>query len=460
MLDLERSLTEFQKIVSPDFCKDLAKRCKLVQRSTSQLEGYELVQAIATPNGFLESETLNSLAARMRKINPNCNLSAPALCQRINSAGAELFMKCCFEKVLANVIKKNMRSLSDISILSIFNRVLLEDSTTAQLHEELSSHFPGSGGSASKSSMKINAIFDFLSESFVDIHFCSGKTPDQALAGRIMHVLQKNDLVLRDLGYYALPKIKEIEKNEAYYISRLKSDVTVYESKDSQEALDLSAFLDKKAHQGVFDIEVYIGKEKHPVRLVGCEMSEEGMRKRQRVVNKNAKRSGKKMSKKKSGLLKYCLFITNINASTCSGMELMAIYRARWRVELLFKHWKSCLHLHIFRGHKTEGVICLLYGRLIMAVLTSSICSLVMQYATRLGKELSCHKLTQYLINDNALIRALQEDQLDAFIKNLSIDIPKRLCMDKRTRLSLRSNVRTGQSYYVSSKKGVKSFLA
>ena len=448
MLDLESSLTEFQKIVSSDFCYNLAKRCKLIQRSTSQLEGYEFAQAISIPNGFLQSETLHSLAVRMRNINPKCNLSASALSQRMNSAYAELFMKHCFEKVMANAIKKDVQIVSDQPLAEIFNRILLEDSTSAKLHEILNPRFEGSGGSASSSAVKINLVFDFLSESFVDVHFCSGKTPDQALAGRILNVLEKNDLVLRDLGYYALAKIKEIECYNAYYISRLKSDVNIYLSRDSQEPFDISAMFNKIASKRSIDIEVFIGKERHPTRLVGFEMSEEGVRKRQRTVNKNAKRSGKKMSKKKKGLLKYALFITNVSKSILSSVQVAAVYRVRWRIELLFKQWKSGLHLHIFKGHKSEGIACLLYGRLIMAILTSSIYALAMQYATKTGQELSCYKLTQYLIADNALIRALQEDQLSVFIKNLSIDIPKRLCMDKRARLSLRSNLKRCRSYY------------
>lgn len=448
MLDLEIRLTKFHKIVSPDFCNSLAKRCGFVQRSTSQLQGYEFAQAMMIPNGFLETETLNSLAVRMRKINPACNLSAPALAQRINSAGAIAFMKACFEKVFLNIVKKDFTQLLDLHNLSGFNRLLIEDSTTAELHEKLSPYFKGSGGSASKALIKINFIFDYLSEKVVDIEFCSGSIPDQALAGRIIQVLEKDDLVVRDLGYYALQKIKEIEQRGAYYVSRLKTDVNVYESKDSIEPLDLAKFLDKHVYQGIVDVEVFIGKERHPVRLIACEMDEQAVNKRRRIVNKAAKRSGKQMSKKKLDLLKYCLFVTNISSTMLSGISVMAAYRARWRIELIFKHWKFCLKLHIFKGYNKERLLCFLYGRLIMILLVSSICPPAMQYAFTLSKELSCHKLIQYLIADHALGRSFQEDRLHKFVERLFEDIPKRLCMDKRERLSLRSNVRTNQSYY------------
>lgn len=216
MLDLANTLAKFEKIVSSNFCNELAKSCGFIKRSTSQLEGYEFAQAMMIPNAFLEAETLNSLAVRMNKLNPECNLSASALAQRINTPEAKAFMKACFGKVIAEFIKKDFVGFKDLPNLSIFNRVLIEDSTNFKLHEKLSSFFKGAGGSASNAALKLNFAFDYLSEQIVNIEFFQGSIPDQALAGRLISTLEKGDLVLRDLGYYALERIKEIEKQKAF----------------------------------------------------------------------------------------------------------------------------------------------------------------------------------------------------------------------------------------------------
>ena len=141
MPDLENILSKFEEIVSPKFCNDLAKKNRLIQRSTSQLQGYEFAQAMMIPNGFLGAETLNSLAVRMNKVNKLCILSAPALAQRINTKAAVEFMKACFGKVLKEVISRDYTTLFDLKNLSGFNRVLIEDSTMAELNEKLSPHF-------------------------------------------------------------------------------------------------------------------------------------------------------------------------------------------------------------------------------------------------------------------------------------------------------------------------------
>jgi Transposase DDE domain len=448
MQDLERIISKFEEIVSPNFCNELAKKTGFIQRSTSKIQGHEFAKALMIPNAFIEGETLNSLALRMQKINKECNLSAPALAQRINTKKAVAFMKGSFAKVLKEVIQKEFNNLPDLKNIGGFNRILIEDSTLVELHEKLSPYFKGFGGAASGAALKIDFIFDYLSEQFVDIEFFSANKPDQSLASRIITMLEKYDLVIRDLGYFVLKSIKDIEKAEAYYISRLKSNVDVYMSKEAQEPLDLAVFLDKESFCGLIDIEVFIGKERHPVRLVACQMSEDAINKRRRDANRTAQRCRRQISTKKMNLLKYSIFITNVPVEILSSTHVMAIYRSRWRIELIFKQWKSCLKLHIFKGYNKERIYCLLYGRLIMVLLLGSIAPILMRYAMDLGRELSCFKLTNYLIADHSFTIALLEGKIDQFINKLLQDIPRRLCQDKRKRLSMRNNVRMGNSYY------------
>ena len=448
MYNLAKILTRFKKIVSPNSANILARKCGFIQRSTSQIKGHEFAQAMMIPNAFLEAESLNSLAVRMKSINKTCNLSASALAQRINTKTAEKFMRAYFGKVLKEVVKQDVADVSDLHNLSGFNRVLIEDSTRVELHEKLGFYFKGCGGIASKASLKIDYIFDYLSEEIVDIEFFSGNVPDQSLSGRIISLLEKDDLVIRDLGYFVLKAMQEIEKNEAYYVSRWKVSELVYTSKDAVEPVDLARFIEEHMYQGIVDVEVFIGKNKHPVRLVACRMDEEAVNKKFREANKTSKRRGAQISKKKKNLLKYSIYITNVPIAILSSTLVMAVYRARWRVELIFKQWKSCLKLHIFKGYNKERFYCFLYGRLIMCLLLGKIYPILMCYAFKLNRELSNFKLIQYLIADHAFPKAFQEEQIEKFIEQLLVDTPRRLCKDKRKRLTLRENVRMGNSYH------------
>lgn len=449
MRDLENIIMKFEKIVSPEFCNDLAKRVGFIKRSTSQIHGHEFAMAMMVPHAFLEAETLNSLCVRMRTINKSCDISAPALAQRVNTEGAKKFMEHCFGKVLKDTMECECKRLKDLPILSQFQRVLIEDSTKAQLHEKLSPYFKGCGGSASEAEVKINFIFDYLSEKFLDFHFVSGVISDQALSKRVFSVLKEGDLLIRDLGYYAVARIQEIEAALAFYVSRFKVDGFVFAKEDAQDPVDLCTLIQKHIYEGKFDFVVYLGRSKHPVRLVGYEANEQILNKRLRQAHKDASRRGREISHKKRTLLKYAIFITNLPAEVFDLEIVVTIYRARWRVESIFKQWKSCLNIHVFKGFNKERFYCLLYGRMIMILLLGAMTSVLMHHAARMGRELSSFKFIKYVLADHAFARALQIGQTQQFIRELLRDLKRKLCHNIRKKHpSLRSNVRNGKNYY------------
>jgi hypothetical protein len=301
---------------------------------------------------------------------------------------------------------------------------------------------------ASQASVKIDYIFDYLSEQIVDVAFCAGNRPDQSLADRLIPMLKKDDLVIRDLGYFVMRSLCNIEDKGAYFVSRWKVNEDVYANKEAVTPLNLAKLLDKQAVNGIVDIQVFVGKEKRAVRLVACQMNGEAINSRLKEAHRAAKRRGTQISKKKMALLRYNIFITNIPSAILASKSVISVYGARWRIELIFKQWKSCLKMHVFKGYNIERFYCFLYGRLAMIFLIGILYPPLMRYALGLGKELSSYKLTMYLIAEHAIFKAFQEGSMDKFIENLLKDIPRRLCMDKRKRPSLRENVRSGNTSY------------
>ncbi|WP_081003393.1 transposase [Aneurinibacillus migulanus] len=47
--------------------------------------------------------------------------------------------------------------------------------------------------------------------------------------------VEEKDLCIRDLGYFSLGNFKEIEERDAFYVSRLKVNVRVYEKNENME---------------------------------------------------------------------------------------------------------------------------------------------------------------------------------------------------------------------------------
>lgn len=135
--------------------------------------------------------------------------------------------------------------------------MLLHDSTVQALPDHLADLFPGSSNQRQKkrAAFKIQFIADLLNATLVQC-FPSGFTRnDQAAAADILAVTRPGDLILRDLGYFALPVLAAIEAKRAFFLSRLKHGVRVYDL--TGQPLDLAREL--KA-QGGFDREVLLGQ--------------------------------------------------------------------------------------------------------------------------------------------------------------------------------------------------------
>jgi len=74
---------------------------------------------------------------------------------------------------------------------------------------------------------------------------------------------------------------------------------------------------------------------------------------------------------------------------------LFVLYRIRWRIELVFKTWKSILAIHKIRSAKSERVMCEVYGKLILAALSSMMCAAAEAYLD--GAVISLHRAMRHL---------------------------------------------------------------
>lgn len=61
----------------------------------------------------------------------------------------------------------------------------------------------------------------------------------------------------------------------------------------------------------------------------------------------------------------WVILVTTTNPAEWSGKELVALYQARWQIELIFKRLKQCLRLHQVRLEDWERVSCVLQLNLI-----------------------------------------------------------------------------------------------
>lgn len=107
----------------------------------------------------------------------------------------------------------------------------------------------------------------------------------------------------------------------------------------------------------------------------------------------------------------------------------------RWQIALLFKQWKSLLHLHGLKGTRPERLRCLLSGRLITIPMLMRICSSAAWYASVVcRREVSFPKLLLWLKRKGRFAHAIEDGTLETLYADLRQAMEPLLCKQKRKR--------------------------
>jgi hypothetical protein len=251
------------------------------------------------------------------------------------------FLQLSLASLLGNFIRRSCPS----QLLEPFGRVLLQDSTALALHPRLASCFPACGNQhqAKLASVKIQAIFELRSQSWLHFRLGALTDNDQKASALILSQLQPGDLVIRDLGYAVLKVWRQIVQAGAYFLSRSRSDFAFFDPQ-TQQPLEL---LDLLQDHCQLDIQLLVGaKERLPVRLVALRLPPELAAQRRRRARANAKRDRSlRLTKRSLKLLDWTILLTNVTAQQLSAQQLWEAYSTRWQIEVLFKSWKSHFQL-------------------------------------------------------------------------------------------------------------------
>lgn len=287
-----------------------------------------------------------------------CTISRQAVHQRLGPAAAE-FLRTVLEKLLA-------QTSSAAPVLGRgFGRVLVQDSTCWSLPRGLSKHFPGPANARGRgASVRVQSLYDLHSERFLGFELSPFTRNDQAASADLLPLLKAGDLVLRDLGYFSLQVFARFRSAGAFFLSRLRYGVSVYEP-GSKQPLDL---LRRLRSGRSLDLWIELGPQRIPVRLLAFPLPADQVNARRRKAR--ADRDGRlRHSPHYYQLLAWNIFITNAPVSRLSYKLAAQLYRLRWRIETIFKSWKSHLGLRALGPIGRHQVEPLLYALLILAVL-------------------------------------------------------------------------------------------
>ena len=284
------------------------------------------------------------------------------------SAEAVAFLSKCLQYVLKQ--KFNCTDVIDTKLLRPFRSVLLVDSSSWDVNEALREILPGSGGAASAANCKLQTVYDYKRGELEFLDITAGTVPDNRYTDHLPDLLQKDDLLLIDQGYFKLQTLLNIEEKGAFFLTRFLVR-TVVKDALTQVPIDLAKRL-SGLKDNACEIDILMGSDKIPqvpCRLIALRVTEQVANERRRRLKKEAKKKGRAASKHHLRMCDWTLLITNVPQHWLPLEMVRALYTVRWQIELLFKQLKSILRVHQSDTGKENRLRCELYGKLICAVL-------------------------------------------------------------------------------------------
>jgi hypothetical protein len=318
-----------------------------------------------------KSKSLNQLSIEAQSVH-DLDVTKQGIDKKFNDHTLA-FIKNLIEKQLS--VELNQR-IED-GWLGSFNRVTIKDGTRFNLPEDFKDHYPGSGGSGSNAGACLQYEFDLKSGQVTDLSLSASNRPDVCDALEVLNNIAKGDLVIRDLGYYAFESFLNIVNKGAFFLSRLRPKISVFEMKSGKlQMIDFKLLYHsmKRHHQSCIYKDVFIGTAtKLPVRLVIELMPDEIYQERLRKIHKSNKKKGRQSSEKHKILSRFNLFITNVPKAVLPDRVISCLYRIRWQIELIFKIWKSVIGINHTRKMKLKRWLCLLYFKLLIMIVNWNI---------------------------------------------------------------------------------------
>lgn len=157
--------------------------------------------------------------------------------------------------------------------------------------------------------------------------------------------LHENDLMLADRAYATITGIEYCCSVGADYIFRIRNKAFKLYDKDGNEVV-LCELL-KNIEDTCCDFHLYYmnsDKELKPIRFCAVQKTEEEKAIEQKRLKRKESKKQIKISEETKFSHNYFFVVTSLD-ETFSAEEILALYRLRWQVEMVFKRFKSILKL-------------------------------------------------------------------------------------------------------------------
>lgn len=430
-LPLPRFLTIGQTLFAEDYLLDLAKTSGFLKRTPRKIDAGALLAAICA-QCLTGSPSYNDLAASLEAHRPDHGPSRQAVALRLGES-FETFLEHLLGEVIAHRLAGDDPQPEALAQRFCgYQRVLVQDSTVIQLPAHLLAEFSGvSNSQSSVCNARIQATYDLIPARLIGFSIDPYSKNDLAAAPELP--LQQGDLVLRDRGYLTADEVRRHRAAGADCIYRHKTG-TPYLDPETLEPIDLPGLLRSRQR---LDMQVRLNNPAHtPVRLLAAPVEEETANLRRMKAKREHK--GHHPSPAVLELMSWTIFITTISDALADFTRILAIYGLRWRIEVIFKAWKSHMHFHLLHRVSKRQMMILLKARLLLITCATNLLHgpLAAVLRRRYQRRLSLLKFMRYLSGGQAnFLRALRSLlRADAPAHAFHQALVRYCCYDQRKR--------------------------
>lgn len=351
-------------MLSPEVIIAIAKEERFIQRD-SKINAMTFLKMIFFDHLQNDQPSLQEHAFGIYD-DQNIKITKQAIDKRFNDKAVN-FIKKLFEKFLDHRLDRGSIS-SDLG--KYFSGIRIMDSTEFKLPTSLLQAFPGYSGDGTAACAAIQFEYDVMNRQIKCMSLENARVSDKTYADNRMENIEPGELIIRDLGYYSIDSYNKIEQQQAFYVSRLKAQISIYDKTDNgYKQLNWAAIITliKKSKEKCFDKTVYIGStDKKPVRLMAWLLDETAQNKR---LQQKKNRKGK-LNETDRIWSQLNVFITNIAVEKITPQQAYNLYKIRWQIELIFKIWKSILKINLIRKMKADRFRCYIYSKLLWVLLS------------------------------------------------------------------------------------------
>jgi hypothetical protein len=321
----------------------IARESRLIQRSSPKFNAAGFLVALL--KAVIKGDTsLNHLVMHLAGFAPK-PMTRQGIFQRFGPASSA-FLLGVIRHVLSQRYPETIAALR----ASPFRRVIVEDSTVVSMAKSNAANFPNNGNRHEMTAgCKCLLIADLLSGKPLDFQLHAAREADQSLAFEAVDLCRKDDLILRDMGFFCLAALAEIGHRNAFWISRLPASVSAADIDGKALARILAG-----SAGDLIDIPVVIGRGTLPCRLIAIRLDRERASANRRHIRSESKRRGRSTPKKESLVRAgWRILVTNLSVDQMAADRISDLYALRWSIEIKFRAFKQSCKLSHGLKHKS-----------------------------------------------------------------------------------------------------------